>query len=272
MTAHKMNPTVNRNIITSLLLALTALCMQGVLSQKGLSQSETSLRERYRAAIQDAALVEPEKDVDSLVQVVPTNPRLVWNATKTQVLVVTWKSQSSYENYIKPNSSSPKREDQLIWVTAAPQIKEFCQRYLKNYPKATEADLKLRLKQYLGLNPDWNYDLFVEIWVSPQDLFRPCVNPDITQRQCPLNFEGAAPKVTGVTPEAGIQNYPSFYQALYFRSIRSALQPWTGLGYTYDWGSPIGHVGASEFILVPGAAYAVKQAEPTMKYCRSSML
>jgi hypothetical protein len=228
-----------------------------------------SLLAKYRAAIQDAALVEPEKDVDTLIPITPDNPLLTWNATKTQVLVVTWKSQTAYERYIKPNLQSSKREDQLLWVTVAPQVKAFCQRYLKQYPNATAADLALRLKQYLGLSPNWNYDQFVELWVSPQDLFRPCVNPDITQRQCLLDFDGAPPKVTGSTPGAGIQDYPAFYRSLYFKSIRAALQPWTGLGYTYDWGSPISRVGASEFILVPGAAYTIKQAEPTGSYCQS---
>jgi hypothetical protein len=155
-------------------------------------------------------------------------------------------------------------------VTVAPQVKAFCQRYLQQHPNATAAELTLRLKQYLGLNPQWEYEQFVELWVRPQDLFRPCVNPDITQRQCPLHFAGVVPQVTGYTQGTGIQDYQSFYQTLYFRSIRAALQPWTGLGYTYDWGSPISQVGASEFILVPGATYAVKQAVPTLQYCQTA--
>lgn len=253
----------------SVRLVLTALCMQGFLLQSGLTQPATELLQaKYRTAIQDAALVEPEKDVDTLIPITPDNPLLVWNQTKTQVLVVTWKSQSVYDQFIKPNTHSSKREDQLLWVTVAPQVKAFCQRYLQQHPNATAADLTLRLKQYLGLNPSWEYDRFVELWVSPQDLFRPCVNPDITQRRCPLNFTDVPPKVTGHTQGAGIPDYQSFYQTLYFKSIRAALQPWTGLGYTYDWGSPITHVGASEFILVPGATYAVKQAAPTLEYCQ----
>ena len=123
------------------------------------------------------------------------------------VLVVTWKSQRVYEQFIKPNTQSSRREDQLLWVTVAPQVKAFCQRYLQQHPHATEADLMLRLKQYLGLNPTWEYEQFVELWVSPQDLFRPCVNPDMTQRQCPLNFAGVVPKVTGHTQGTGIQDY-----------------------------------------------------------------
>ncbi len=250
-------------------LLLAALFAPGVLIQPGFAQPQTDpLQANYRAAIQDAALVEPEKAVDTLIPITPDNPLLVWNQSKTQVLVVTWKSQGVYEQFIKPNTQTSNQDDRLLWVTVAPQVKAFCQHYLKQHLTATEADLTLRLKQYLGLNPTWEYDQFVELWVAPQDLFRPCVNPDITQRYCSLNFAGVPRKVTGLTPGTGIQDYLSFYQRLYFKSIRSALQPWTGLGYTYDWGSPINHVGASEFILVPGATYAVKQAEPTLQYCQ----
>lgn len=249
---------------------LAAVCTPGILMQPGLAQPLTeALQSAYRAAIQDAALVVPEKDVDTLIPITPENSFLVWNQSRTQILVVTWKSQYVYERFIKPNTHSSRRDDQLLWVTVAPQVQAFCQRYLAQHPNATEADLTLRLKQYLGLNPAWEYDQFVELWVSPGDLFRPCVNPDITQRQCPLNFAGAVPKVVGHTQGTGIQDYQSFYQTLYFRSIRAALQPWTGLGYTYDWGSPISRVGASEFILVPGAAYTVKQAVPALRYCRA---
>jgi hypothetical protein len=258
--------------INYLVLIIATFCTQGLFLQKGLSQlSEPSLKEKYRFAIQDAALVEPNKIVDNLIPITPDNNLIVWDENKTKVLVVTWKSQSNYEQYIKPNSNTSGNEDRVIWVTAAPQVKEFCQQYLKNHPQATEEDLKLRLKQYLGLDPDWKYDLFVEMWVSPQDIFRPCVNPDITKRDCQLDFEAVTPKVAGISNGSGIKDYQLFYQNLYFKSIRRAMQPWTGLGYTYDWGDSVNHVGASEFILVPGAAYNIKQAVPTMNYCQSSV-
>lgn len=249
--------------INYLLSFFVFVCTQGLFFHKGLSQlSPDPLKEKYRSAIQDAALVESDKIFDNLIQITPDNRLIVWDESQTKILVVTWKSQRNYEQYIKPNSNTSPFEDKVIWVTVASQVKEFCNQYLKDHPQATEEDLNLRLKQYLGLAPDWKYDLFVEMWVRPQDLFRPCVNPDITTRQCQLNFEAAIPKVPG------IRDYQLFYQNLYFKSIRQALQPWTGLGYTYDWGNSVNRVGASEFILVPGAAYKLNQAVPTMNYCR----
>ena len=252
---------------------IAGVCTHFLFIQKSFSQlSVLSLKERYRSAIQDAALVEPNKIVNNLISVSQDNNLIVWNENKTKVLVVTWKSKSTYENYIMPYNNASEKEDRLIWVTVAPQLKDFCHEYLKNNPQSTEEELKLRLKQYLGLDPDWKYDVFVEMWVSPQDMFRPCTNPDITERGCKTDFEAVTPKVVGITNGSGIKDYQLFYQNLYFKSIRSGTQPWTGLGYTYDWGSSDSHhVGASEFILVPGAAYTIKQAIPTMNYCHSSV-
>lgn len=161
--------------------------------------------------------------------------------------MVTWKSQQSYEKYLKTAKNSPQDENRLIWVIASPQIKEFCKQYLKDNPNATEADLKLRLQQY----------------------FRPCVDPEITDKQCDLNFKKEAkPTVIGANKGGNIDDYKTFYEHLYYGSIRSGMQPFTGLGYTYDWGNAKSRVGASEFILVPGAAYQVKEAVPTLNYCK----
>lgn len=234
------------------------------------SESLPSLQAQYRQAVQAAAIVEAPKVVNNLVAITPENSQLVWNEDKSKLLVLTWKSQSTYTNFMAPVTNTSKDENRVIWVTAAPQMKEFCQNYLKQNPNATEADLKLRIKQYLGLSPDWDYDVFVEMWVSPQDIFRPCVDPEITDQQCNVDFDKVTPQVKGITPDAAIQDYSLFYRNLYYKSIRQGLQPWTGLGYTYDWSDPSQPVGASEFILMPGTAYTIKGAVPTMEYCQIS--
>jgi len=58
-------------------------------------------------------------------------------------------------------------------------------------------------------------------------------------------------------------------RGLYYKSFRGSVGvPWTGLGYTYDWGNPDSDVNASEFILVPAAPYTIEAVVPTMAYCR----
>ena len=150
----------------------------------------------------------------------------------------------------------------LSGVTTVPQVQEFCHSFVQNNSDTTEAEINLRLKQYLGLSYNWNYDLFVEMWVSPEDIFRPCVDPEITDSACNLEFGKTAPVVNG------IQNYPVFYKNLYFSDFRTTPGvPWTGLGYTFDWGNPLTEQGASEFILVPGASYEINCVINTIDYC-----
>lgn len=213
----------------------------------------------YTRAVDDAAIAEQTEISDRLFAINLANQTLRWQDGK--VLVVTWKSRSSFDaNFKNQNQTSPQ-EKYVTWVTAAPQVQAFCQSFVRNNPNG---DLNLRLKQYLGLNADWNYDLFVELWVDPADVFRPCVDPEIDDASCQLQFaEGKAPVVKNVS------DYPAFYKNLYFNDFRSRPGvPWTGLGYTYDWGNPASPVGASEYILRPDSTYRIERVVETAEYCR----
>lgn len=216
----------------------------------------------YDHAVDNAALAVGGKITHNLIAITRDNENLVWKDSK--LLVVTWKSQKSYEeNLIGKDATSPN-EAWVVWVTAAPQVQRLCQDYWRNHPEATIEDVELRLKQYLGLNPDWQYQVFVELWVDPDDLFRPCVDPETTDRSCQLKFDDAKPPKV-----KEIADYPAFYKNLYFSDFRYAPGvPWTGLGYTYDWGNMLTIEGASEFIIRPGAPYAIQDAIPTADYCK----
>ncbi|MGH8475484.1 MAG: hypothetical protein ACRER2_06895, partial [Methylococcales bacterium] len=168
-------------------------------------------------------------------------------------------------NFIKPYTATSDKEDYVVWVTLAPQVQIFCRNFMASGSRSKD-DLDLRLKQYLGLNHNWNYDVFVELWVSPEDLFRPCVDPEPTDTSCNLEFGKEAPAVKN------IKDYKEFYKNLYFKSFRASEGvPWTGIGYTYDWAGQGSEVGASEFILAPNAPYEIKAATPTMDYCSQAV-
>ena len=272
-----------RKLLFPKVFPLVGLILSPLIAVESLAQpSDPPLSHRYRQAIQDAALVEEGENVSGLIEINSNNNHLVWNEDRSKILVVTWKSTSSYEKHIKPFTQTVKDEKHPIWVTVAPQLQDFCQKYLQANPQATPEELATRIKQYLGLAPDWSYDIFVEMWVHPKDLVRPCVDHDPRDDQCQLAFDKSDvldnPKrkpeeVKGQTPGAKIEDYQRFFYILYFNSIRSSKQPWTGLGYTYDWGNPIRPVGASEFILIPGAEYTVETGEDgpknTLKYCQA---
>jgi len=221
-----------------------------------------ALSKRYDKAVRDAAVASQSEIFSNLVAVTPANDSLVWNADKTKVKVVTWKTLSGYQNNILPYTQTSANEAYVIWVTMAPRIHDFCHNYLQSHPYATQQDLDTRLKQRLGLHPSWQYDGFVELWVSPDDLFRPCADPSPADTSCDLNFGSSIPKVKNIA------DYGAFYKNLYFNDFRSAPGvPWTGLGYTYDWGSNSGAEGESEFILSPSSPYVIEQAAYTWQYC-----
>ena len=232
---------------------------------------EQRLQELYIQGVNDAAVPAPGENVHTLTPITPDNPHLIWNDDYSKVLVVTWKNQQTYDAFIKPNTHSSPSEAHVIWVTVAPEVQEFCQRYLADNPSATPDELDLRLKQHLGLHYDWNYDVFVELWVSPDDLFRPCVDPEITDGQCAWSLSGfSASDAEDVSSPTvpNIADYQTFYTNLYVQSFRGIPGvPWTGLGYTYDWGNPVTEVGSSEFIMAPNTAYQIHQVQPTSTYC-----
>lgn len=217
---------------------------------------------KYIAGVRDATEAEKSEIVTNLDALDPSNTTLVWNADKTLIKVVTWKSQGSFDKYLKPYTQTSDSEANVVWVSLAPKTQEFCRDYLQKHHNATKEQVDLRLKQRLGLNSDWSYDVFVELWVNPSDLFRPCVDPAPNDSSCELNFGDTIPTVKN------IKDYKVFYQNLYYKSFREAPGvPWTGLGYTYDWRDTKHEQGASEFILSPSSPYTIDRVLPTMEYC-----
>ena len=138
----------------------------------------------YQNAVHNASIAEEDEIAHDLIAIRPENKQLIWNPERTKIRVVTWKSLDSYERYLKPNTTTSLDEANVIWVSTAPEVQQFCKSYKRNHANASKADVELRLKQYLGLHPDWKYDVFVEMWVNPDDLFRPCVDTEITDTAC----------------------------------------------------------------------------------------
>jgi hypothetical protein len=85
-----------------------------------------------------------------------------------------------------PDYEGKKVVDKQTSVTVVPRLKTFCQEYVKSHGADPE-QLKLRLKQRLGLPPDTNYDSLVELKVDPKDIsnfFRPCADPSPATNSC----------------------------------------------------------------------------------------
>ena len=208
---------------------------------------------RYAAAIEDAETASADDIVTTLTPITPYNEMLTWRGEpgESAVLVVTWTDAPPQET-----ASDSVTTGEEIWVTAVPDLQSFCEEL------DLEGDaLDLRLNQRLGLPPDSGYDQFVELWVDPADLFRPCPDPQITDQQCELDFP---------RPERFVAVSDTHKE--WFNELKTTMYdddgfPWTRLGYTYDWGHPDDPVGPSEFVIRSDAIVAVEAVTPTEAYC-----
>ena len=223
------------------------------------SVTEPNPEARYQAAITDAQTAEPSEITTALTPLVPHNDSLVWRTVEDstrQVLVVTWGGSETLPNAAAGDTVAVSQD---VWVTAAPQLRQFC----RGLDRRGDA-LQLRLAQRLGLPPDADYDRFVELWVRPQALVRPCPDPEVTDRECEL---------TTPAPAAHVQvsdAHRDWFQTLRQTSYESDGYPFTGLGYTYDWHPTTDEVGPSEFVLRPGERGELRATYTTSAYCQAS--
>ncbi|QRK10427.1 hypothetical protein JQX13_10225 [Archangium violaceum] len=213
-------------------------------------QPAACTQETYDEAVLDAAEPTQEDVIDGLWAITPSNPRLSWNEERSAVRMVAWTTWTGYEQ--GDNTLS-----QEIWVTAVPQLQELC----RTLPD--DAARIARINQFLGLPPATEHDngrFFVEMWVRPGDMFRPCPDAEIDDTTCGLSF----PEGVSAEHESWIANtYASRYG--FWQTTR---YPWTGLGYTYDWCSQdTKHVGASEFVVRSGSVVDVTALIDRDSYC-----
>ncbi len=149
-----------------------------------------------------------------------------------------------------------------LWVTVVPELRN----YFWSRQQASCPPGKERVMELLGLNPRKAYDVVLEMWVYPEDLYRPAPDPEITDHRA----EVAVPLEetlrvrdtdcrTWALPDPFLffstdQSYQSWFAynaatTYYNPSAPQNTAPWTRLGYTYDWGSRRDHIGASEFMI-----------------------
>ena len=232
--------------------------------------STISLQEQYESAVADASIAEASEIWRYLTPINNDNPNLIWEngAVGSRLLVVTWLGDAG--EYYKCNDPGGCEGNTACieggecpnyrwdsWVTVVPE--------LKNFFSMVEPE-PLRISQLLGLPPETvvsgspkEYKYMLELWVSPQDLFRPCPDTEISDTVCEISFPTDSFRMldpnnklmAAVGPESGtFMPYYDWFnnQANYSYISDGSPYPWTRLGYTYDWGS--GHrIGLSEFVL-----------------------
>lgn len=258
-----MSQPSNKLLYSLLVLQIlcAALLTYSLLRPKAAQQPSPLNTTIFQQSIYDAAQDNQEQDRAKLFAINSDNDALVWQVKENNRLlkVLAWMSQEAYDKYYACDNPPCEIKEipatVKLWVTLVPQLKDFC-------TSLSVPDKSFRLKQYLGLNPSRRYETFVEFWVNPDDLLRPCPDPETFDTECNLQYDHQNPPTV-----KNIANYTNYFDLLVAESYQGDGAPWTRLGYTYDWSYGRRNIGASEYILVPNAQYQVNAAYSTAEYC-----
>lgn len=235
-------------------LAACLLFLTACQATKYVSNTPLSEEALYENSITESMSPNKSKIAFNLVAINKENKNLVWKNIDGEdyILVVTWNQESKY---YKPylDSAVYNTGKYPIWITTAPELK-------KRMEAEKATNISYRLKQLLGLPPTGTYDYFIEFWVKPSDLFRPCPDKEINDSQCDLCFPKEAEK-------EHIQWINEYRINSYYNCELYKKYPWTQLGYTYDWNPDNKtHIGLSEFVIPAGKNIVVKAIYTTEEY------
>lgn len=212
----------------------------------------------YLAAVMEAA----QRNMSSayIDAIVAQNPNVVWEGTpgSSRILVSTWIKHSFYDSKLGMDNQ-PIGGD--AFITLGKTFQRCCQAASGANSKSKAAVVR-RMEELLGL-PDENGKLRVaEFWVNPSDMFRPCANPDVTTDRC----DRMPPPSVSAAHTKWFEDYQT---NSYVQNANSPGYPFTGVGYTYDWGSAA-KVGPSEFVVPKTALVKISALTPTEEYCGAS--
>ncbi len=220
-----------------------------------MTEEQQLLQQQYLNAVKDAEIAEPHEISKELIAIVESNNSLVWHGDpgNRRVLVMTWTSWDGYDEQI----GQEVEVGVDVWVTTVPELQNFC-----SGTEFSPEQLTLRLEQVLGLPPEDGKTRFVELWVSPNDLFRPSPDPEVTDHEAELNFPGSS-RFLSIS-----NDYIAWFNELKRKSYGENGYPWTRLGYTYDWNTQTGNIGMSEFVIQKGATVLVNAVAHLEEYCQ----
>lgn len=213
-------------------------------------------RAAYTAAVEDAS--QRSLPPAQLEPIIASNPDLVWDGApgESRVLVTTWIKHSYYDAKLGQDNQTLGGE---TWVTPARLFQRCCQAAAAANG-ASKAAVVRRMEQVLGLPDNYGRLRVAEIWARPADLFRPCADPEVTTDAC---LSRTAPSGTSATHT---EWFESWQDQAYTVSATQSGYPFTGVGYSYDWGDE-GKVGPTEYVLPKTAVVKIEALTATETYC-----
>lgn len=251
-------------LIAVVLMAAVATGLTGCIGSQETARTESPTTDRlaalYASAVTDAAMASPVEISAELTPIAPYVQSLIRRRAPgdsagrepKHVRVATWTSH--LDTVAQSDSLHTTWGD--TWVTVAPEMKTFCQGlHLRGDA------LDVRLAQRLGLPPDTRHERFVEYWVRPDDLFRPCPDPEITDQDCERSRPRPSSRV------AVSDEHTAWMDSVHATSYGENGYPWTRLGYTYDWNPETPETGPSEYVIPKGSTVEVHANIETTEYC-----
>lgn len=244
-------------VLSGVLIGCSAASHTAPAPHEHLPSDSTALAAIYNTAIEEAATLDAAA-VAPLTPVTPHNDTLRQKTDTTGtrwIQVVTWTdSPHLAEAHHNAAPGDTLRVASDVWTTLVPAVQQFC--------NALPDDARdRRLEQRLGLPPYAGYTHFITFWVDVQSLFRPCPNPSTTNAHCwpqdpqpNARLRATNAHRTWLADQFAFAHQPGGY-------------PFTGLGYTYDWGHPTDPVGFSEFVVPADATIRLVAVESTTSYC-----
>ena len=238
----------------SLVLLFAIIAIVSCKTVKVTNQNPLDVASLYQLSIVNSMAPDSGKVDYNLVNIDKQNKNLVWKEINgiDYLLVVSWKQNISYYKQYK-DSAFYNTGSYPMWVTTAPEL-------VQRMKTEKYKDVNLRLKQLFGLPPVSVYSYFVEFWVKPADLFRPCPDKEITDKKCDLCF----PANTDAEHISWINKnrIDRYYQCDLYGKY-----PWSQLGYTYDWNPENKtHIGLSEFVIGSNKKIKVAAIYTTEEY------
>jgi hypothetical protein len=232
-------------------LSLTILSCQRYLYK---DYDEARIKNLYQQSLIATSNVQSERIADDLLSPVLDSSKLIWKniSGKHYLLTVMWKKAADtvyYKNNETTNTYNTR--NRYSFVTLVPELKDLCSK--KSF--GVKEGVNLRLEQALGLPEKSGKEYFIEAWVQPDDLIRPCRDIEITDRHCGL-----------IEKDTTHADYNSWLKWL---NTNNAGYPFTQLGYTYDWNERNKtHEGLSEFLIDKQREIVIEDFVETKEYCK----
>lgn len=251
---------------------------------------DDSLKQIYQLSVLDSQQQVPGKEKDNLVLINPWSNQLIFDG-QGRILVASWVPE--YVKKFWPVGQPKLIQGFVPWVSIVPEVKTFVTDYVsKNMQNKTGFSLYERISQVFGL-PQLRDGIdvpryFVEMWVDPKDLVRPCLDSTVVGNGCYLDKDPQGTPTTFTDLEKYVpafddkatwmNNEPMMTVREWFNTNKkktytgSSAFPWTRLGYTYDIGSlSPSKAGFSEFLVKPDSTVQVHSVTETSDYPTMAM-